>query len=91
MNKNLGMFGVALLILTLITAIILGFMAGPTSPLTWLLVAILVAIPFVHRKLAGKSFLEWKDEYSVGIESIDQQHRRLVNLINQLHTTKADK
>jgi hemerythrin-like metal-binding protein len=80
------MFGVALLILTLITAVILGFMAGPTSPLTWLLVAILVAIPFVHRKLSQKSYLEWKDEYSVGIDSIDRQHRRLVNLINQLHT-----
>ncbi len=86
MNKNLSMFGVALLILTLIVAIILGFMAGPTSPLTWILVAILIAIPFLHRKLSSKSYLEWKDEYSVGIESIDQQHRRLVNLINQLHT-----
>ena len=86
MNKNLSMFGVALLILTLIVAIILGFMAGPTSPLTWVLVAILVAIPFLHRKLSSRSYLEWKDEYSVGIESIDQQHRKLVNLINQLHT-----
>ena len=86
MNKNLNMFGVALLMLTLITAVILGFMAGPTSPLTWLLVAILIAIPFLHRKLAAKSYLEWKDEYSVGIDSIDQQHKRLVNLINQLHT-----
>ena len=86
MNKNLSMFGMALLILTLITAIILGFMAGPTSPLTWILVAILIAIPFLHRKLSDKSYLEWKDEYSVGIDSIDQQHKRLVNLINQLHT-----
>ena len=86
MNKNLSMFGMALLILTLITAIILGFMAGPTSPLTWLLVAILIAIPFLYRKLSEKHYLEWKDEYSVGIDSIDQQHRRLVNLINQLHT-----
>ena len=87
MNKNLSMFGVALLILTLIVAVILGFMAGPTSPLTWILVAILIAIPFLYRKLTAKDYLEWKDEYSVGIESIDQQHKKLINLINMLQTT----
>ena len=86
MNKNLSMFGLALLLLTLITAVILGLMAGPTSPLTWLLVAILIAVPFIHRKLSAKNYVEWKDDYSVGIDSIDQQHKRLVNLINQLQT-----
>ena len=86
MNRHMSMFGVALLILTLITAIILGLMAGPTSPLTWSLVALLVVIPFIHRKMSARRFLEWKDDYNVGIDSIDQQHRKLVNLINQLQT-----
>ena len=86
MNRNLGMFGVALLILGLITAVILGLMAGPTSPLTWALVAVLIAIPFIHRKLSARNYIAWKDQYSVGIDSIDQQHRKLVNLINQLMT-----
>ena len=80
------MFGVSLIILTLIVAVILGFMAGPTSPLTWLLLAVLIAIPFLYRKIAAKDFLAWKDEYSVGINSIDQQHKKLINLINQLQT-----
>jgi len=80
------MFGVALLILTLITAVILGLMAGPTNPLTWALVALLVLIPFIHRRVSAKHFIQWKDEYNVGIDSIDQQHRKLVNLINQLQT-----
>ena len=86
MNHQMSMFGVAFLILILITAIILGFAAGPTSPLTWALVAFLVAIPFIHRRMADRSYLEWDDAYSVGIDSIDQQHKRLVNLINQLQT-----
>ena len=34
MNQQMSMFGVALLILILITAVILGFAAGPTSLLT---------------------------------------------------------
>ncbi|MDH5711431.1 MAG: bacteriohemerythrin [Gammaproteobacteria bacterium] len=86
MNQNAKMFGVALIILTLIVAVILGFMAGPTSPLTWLLLVALIAIPYIYRKMENKDFLEWKAEYSVGIDSIDKQHRKLVNLINQLST-----
>ena len=89
MNKTMNMFALSLLILTLITAVILGFMAGPKSPLTWALVGVLVLIPFIHRKLMDRGNIIWKDQYSVGIDSIDQQHRKLVNLINQL-TTAVD-
>ena len=86
MNRNVRMFGVALLILTLITAVILGLMAGPTSPITWALVGVLVLIPLVHKKLSKRRHVEWKDEYSVGIDSIDRQHRKLLSLINHLQT-----
>jgi hemerythrin-like metal-binding protein len=86
MNQTTSMFALSLLILALITAVILGMMAGPTSPLTWLLVAVLLVIPFVHRRLTAKHYVEWKDEYSVGIESIDKQHKKLLALINQLQT-----
>jgi hemerythrin len=85
-SRQLCMFGVSLLILMLIIAVVLGVMAGPDSPLTWLLLASLLVIPFVHRKLTSKRYVEWKDEYSVGIDSIDQQHKKLLNLINQLQT-----
>ena len=80
------MFGVSLLILTLIVAAILGLLAGPDSPITWILIAILLIIPFFYRKMAASKFVEWKDDYSVGIDSIDQQHKKLLNLINQLQT-----
>lgn len=80
------MFAVALLILSLVIAAILGLMAGPTSPITWLLIAILVFMPLIHRKLTARQYVKWKDEYSVGIESIDTQHKKLLNLINSLQT-----
>lgn len=86
MNNKTKMFGVALLVLTLITAAILGLVASPGNPLTWLLIAILILLPFIHRRLSAQPYVEWKDEYSVGIESIDQQHRKLIGLINSLQT-----
>jgi len=86
MNNKTQMFGVALLILMFVTAAILGLIAGPTSLLAWLLIAILVSIPFIHRKLTARQYVKWKDEYSVGIESIDKQHKKLLGLINSLQT-----
>ena len=86
LNKRMCMFGVSVLIMCLIIAVILGLLAGPSSPLTWLLIAALLVIPYLHRKLSAKPYVEWKDEYSVGIDSIDHQHRKLLNLINQLQT-----
>ena len=86
MNKKMCMFGVSLLILTLVIAVILALLAAPAHPLTWLLVVMLLAVPFVYNKLATRKYLIWKDEYCVGIDSIDQQHKKLVNLINHLQT-----
>ena len=85
-NKKMCMFGLSLLILTLVIAVILGLVAAPKEPWTWIVVAMLASVPFVYKKLATRRYLEWKDEYCVGIDSIDQQHRKLVNLINQLQT-----
>ena len=31
------------------------------------------------------ALLDWKDEYSVGIEAVDHEHKELVQLINRLY------
>jgi hemerythrin-like metal-binding protein len=31
------------------------------------------------------SFVSWSDELSVGIEEIDEQHRKFIDIINDLH------
>lgn len=33
----------------------------------------------------GTVFIRWNDTYSIGVRSMDDQHKRLVELINQLH------
>jgi len=34
--------------------------------------------------------MPWKDEYSVGIRQIDEQHKRLVRLLNELHQAMCE-
>ncbi|MGQ9655754.1 MAG: bacteriohemerythrin [Thermodesulfobacteriota bacterium] len=31
------------------------------------------------------AFFEWKDDYAVGVRVMDQQHKRLVGLVDELH------
>jgi hemerythrin len=86
MNKKLSTFFLGVILLVMITAIILGFMVDFFNPVSWGLILLLILIPFIHKKMVAQNFVEWRDEYSVGIASIDEQHKRLLNLINQLQT-----
>lgn len=85
-RKSLSMLLLSVLILALLVMIVLGFMLGFGHPLPWLLIAVLVIIPFIHDKIIAKRFVEWDNSYSVGIDSIDNDHKKLLGLINQLQT-----
>ncbi len=37
------------------------------------------------------SMVEWIDEYSVDIQEIDEQHKCLINIMNELYTALANK
>ncbi len=39
-----------------------------------------------HSTGAARPFIEWTDDLSVGVPAMDAHHRKLVDLINQLHT-----
>ena len=36
------------------------------------------------------ALVEWRDEFRIGIESVDHEHRALIQLINDLHARVAD-
>ena len=86
LTKGISMFVLTILILALLVMIVLGFMLGFTHPLPWILIGVLAVIPFIHDKIVSKRFVTWKDSYSVGIDSIDQDHKKLLGMINQLQT-----
>jgi hemerythrin-like metal-binding protein len=35
--------------------------------------------------MSGMAFLEWKHDFDLDLPAIDRQHRRLVEILNQLH------
>lgn len=37
------------------------------------------------------NFIIWKQEYSLGIENIDNQHKRLIDIINELYSAFMEK
>lgn len=86
MFRSLGTFSLVILMVSALVMVGLGFLMGPTHPLPWIMLIVLIAIPFIHNKFVGNRYLVWKDEYSVGIEEMDNDHKRLLNLINQLQT-----
>ncbi len=81
MFKSMGTFGLFLLTVTAIVMVGLGFLMGPTHPLPWIMLVILIAIPFIHNKMISSQYMVWKDDYSVGIEAMDNDHKKLLNLI----------
>ena len=67
----------------LIVAIGLSFLFGLKNPISWVLIALVVLIPFVYRKLSEEKMLKWMDNYSVGVKALDDDHKKLIELVNQ--------
>jgi hemerythrin len=94
MGRNLIMLGMAILVVSLIALIVIGFLSGISNPLPWISLAVLIVVILAHNKIVKNRYLTWKDSYSVGIESIDNDHKKLIHLINNLQTSvdyKTDK
>ena len=83
MNNRTKSFIYAMVIALIIVAIFLGFLSSITNPVSWVLIGILLLIPVFYKKTEKNSTIQWKDEYSVGITHIDQDHKKLISLLNQ--------
>ena len=85
-TKGFSMFLLSILILVLLVMIVLGFMLGFSHPLPWILLAVLIIIPLIHDRIVARRFIKWNDKLSVGIDIIDEDHKKLLGMINQLQT-----
>jgi len=87
MLRTLISFVMVLTFVAGLVAIVLTFMSlGFTSPVPWVLIAGVVAIPFVYKKYIAARTIVWDESYSVGVTALDDDHKHLINLINQLES-----
>lgn len=86
LTKGISMFMLSILIMALLITTVLGFLLGFTHPLPWVLIFILVIIPFIHEIILKKQLIKWQDAMSTGIQLVDEDHKILINLINELQT-----
>lgn len=86
MNNRTKSLLYAAIIALIIVAIFLGFLSSMTNPISWILIIVLALIPLIYKKTSQSNQLQWQEEYSVGIESLDNDHKKLINLLNQFTT-----
>ncbi|MGL1956790.1 MAG: bacteriohemerythrin [Colwellia sp.] len=84
MNNRTKSFIYATVIGLIIVAIFLGFLSSFSNPISWILIGVLLLIPILYKKAPSDTTqVKWKEEYSVGILHIDQDHKKLISLLNQ--------
>ncbi len=88
MKKSLNMLVVSILMGVLFIVGIMVFIAlGVAHPAPWIILAVLIAVPYITNRLESRVFVTWKPEYSVGIAVIDDDHKKLLSLINNLQAS----
>ena len=86
MKKNINALVLAAIIGLLIVAVGLGFLFGPANPVPWILIGVLITIVVVYRWISSRDRVEWKESYTVGVDDLDDDHKRLIELINRFQT-----
>lgn len=86
MRQSVQTLALSIFIVLAFITIAIGFLFGINNPVPWIMIAVLLALPFIHKSLTARRFVSWDDKLSVGIQVIDDDHKRLLTLINNLQT-----
>lgn len=71
----------------LLVGSVLSFIAlGVASLAPWLFILAIAALVILTRYHEKSKRVVWKNDYSVGIEDIDDDHKKLIDLINRFQT-----
>ena len=86
MRQSIQTLGLALFIVVGLIIIVIGLLPGMNPWISVVMAAVLMLVFVINKRQTSKHFVAWKDEYSVGIETIDDDHKKLLTLINNLQT-----
>lgn len=86
MNNRFKSLIYAAIIGLIIVTIFLGFLSSMANPISWILIVVLLLISTLYRKTKKDNTIQWKDEYSVGVDVLDNDHKKLISLLNQFTT-----
>jgi len=86
MRQSIQTLGLALFIVVGLIIIIIGLLPGMNPWISVVMVAVLLMVLVINKRQTSKHFVAWKEDYSVGIETIDDDHKKLLTLINNLQT-----
>jgi hemerythrin len=86
MRKSMQTLGLSIFIVVALIVIVIGLLPGMNPWVSVAVAVLLLLVPVVNKYMTSKRFVEWKDELSVGIETIDDDHKKLLTLINNLQT-----
>jgi hemerythrin len=86
MSQNLRTFGLSIFIVVAFIAIAIGLLIDYKSPAPWILIAILAALPYINKRLVSRRYVAWNDQLAIGIKAVDDDHQKLISLMNNLQT-----
>lgn len=86
MTSHFRAFVYASFVGLIIVAIFLGLLSSIGNPISWILIAALFLIPVIHDLAHRDDGVKWKDKYSVGVESLDNEHKKILQLLNNFKT-----
>jgi len=86
MRKSLQTLGLSVFIVVALIIIVIGLLPGMNVWVSVVMAAVLLLVPVINKRMTSKRFVAWEDSLSVGIKSIDDDHKKLLTLINNLQT-----
>ncbi|MCK4710348.1 MAG: hemerythrin family protein [Gammaproteobacteria bacterium] len=75
-----------LLITVLLATIVSLFIFSFSHPLPWVFITSLAFITYINKRSVSHDYILWNAAMDTGIEPVDNDHKKLLSLINQLQT-----